>query len=116
MNEFTHLREEEIRSRKTEKEENEKHLSMEDLSKIKKIKESKIKKIDIYVLISIIISVILYKLSLKGCDGTQSYCLVTLSPGFFYLLGLYMAICSLIFAIIRTLMLFKKVSYKHLII
>ena len=36
-----------------------------------------------------IISFILYKLSLKGCHGTESYCLVTLNPSFFYILGLF---------------------------
>ena len=30
-----------------------------------------------------ILSIILYLLSLKGCDGTQTYCLVTLNPSFF---------------------------------
>ena len=34
--------------------------------------------------ISIIISIYFYYLSFKGCEGTQTYCLVTLSPGFFY--------------------------------
>jgi len=114
MTEFTHLNKEETRKIKNEKIKEEKYLSTDDDSKNKKLKESKVKKIDIYIFISIIISIILYKLSLKGCDGTQSYCLVTLSPGFFYLLGLYMAICALIFSIIITMMLYKKVSIKHL--
>ena len=76
MTEFTHLNKEETRKIKNEQIKEDKYLSTEDDSKNKKLKESKLQKIDIYVFISIIISIILYKLSLKGCDGTQSYCLV----------------------------------------
>ena len=46
------------------------------------------------------ISVGLYLLSLRGCEGTQTYCLVNLNPSFFYLLGLYLSICTIIIDIL----------------
>ena len=65
--------------------------------------------------ISIIISIFFYYLSFKGCEGTQTYCLVTLSPGFFYLLGLYMIISTLIFCIFITNIVKRNISFLHLI-
>ena len=61
--------------------------------------------------ISIIISIYFYYLSFKGCEGTQTYCLVTLSPGFFYLLGLYMIISTLIFCIFITNIIKRNISF-----
>ena len=44
---------------------------------------------DILILFLSFLSFYFYNKSFKGCHGTQSYCLVTLSPSFFYLLGIY---------------------------
>ena len=70
---------------------------------------------EIYIPILTIVSVLLYIKSLKGCNGTQSYCLVTLSPSFFYLLGLYLIIFVLIFLYILYRIMFGKNSKYHLI-
>ena len=73
---------------------------------------SKIDEIKI-VLLSIV-SFFFYFISFRGCEGTQSYCLVTLSPSFFYLIGVYIMICSLITLYIIYEALNNKISKIHL--
>ena len=70
---------------------------------------------DIIVILLSIISFYFYIKSFKGCDGTQSYCLVTLSPSFFYLLGVYIIVTSLITLYIIYQTLTQEISYFHLI-
>ena len=70
---------------------------------------------NIKIVILSIISFFFYILSFKGCNGTQSYCLVTLSPGFFYSIGVYILISSIISLYIITQALSKKISRYHLI-
>ena len=53
-----------------------------------KPEKSIFKKKDILIIFLSFLSFYFYIKSFKGCDGTQSYCLVTLSPSFFYLLGI----------------------------
>ena len=69
---------------------------------------------DLKIIILSIISFYFYYLSFKGCKGTQSFCLVTLSPGFFYALALYIVITSLITLYILYQALINKVSKYHL--
>ena len=70
---------------------------------------------DIMVTILSIISFYFYIKSFKGCDGTQSYCLVTLSPSFFYSLGVYIIITSIISLYIIYQTLTQEISFIHLI-
>ena len=70
---------------------------------------------ELKIIILSLISFYFYILSLKGCEGTQSYCLVTLSPGFFYSLGVYIIVCCLITLYILYQVLLNKVSKYHLL-
>ena len=63
----------------------------------------------------IILSCYLYILSLKGCEGTQTYCLVTLDPWFFYNLGIYLAISAFIIVLQITWFYYGKISFIHFI-
>ena len=83
--------------------------------KIKHREKSFISKKDILILLLSCISFYLYMKSFKGCDGTQSYCLVTLSPSFFYLLGVYIMISSIITLYIFYQIAKSSISYFHLI-
>ena len=70
-----------------------------EVFKKSEIKDSKNKFFEIKDILIILLSMLsfyFYIKSFKGCDGTQSYCLVTLSPSFFYLLGIYILISSVI--------------------
>ena len=62
-----------------------------------------------------LISFFFFFLSFKGCNGTQSFCLVTLSPGFFYSIGIYIIICSLITLYILYQVIRNKISKYHLL-
>ena len=75
---------------------------------------SKIDEIKI-VLLSIV-SFFFYFISFRGCEGTQSYCLVTLSPNFVNLIGVYIMICSLITLYIIYEVLKNKVSKNSFIL
>ena len=70
---------------------------------------------ELKIIILSFVSFFFYFISFKGCEGTQSYCLVTLSPSFFYLIGVYIMICSLISLYIFYQVLKNKVSKFHLI-
>ena len=70
---------------------------------------------DILILFLSFLSFYFYNISFKGCNGTQSYCLVTLSPSFFYLLGIYIMISSIISLYIIYQILQKNASFFHLI-
>ena len=70
---------------------------------------------DILILFLSFLSFYFYKKSFKGCHATQSYCLVTLSPSFFYLLGIYIMISSIISLYIIYQILQKNASFFHLI-
>ena len=70
---------------------------------------------EIKITILSIISFLFYYLSFKGCEGTQSFCLVTLSPGFFYSIVLYITITSLISLYIFYKVLIKENSKYHLL-
>jgi len=70
---------------------------------------------DILILFLSFLSFYFYNKSFKGCHGTQSYCLVTLSPSFFYLLGIYIMISSIISLYIIYQILQKNASFFHLI-
>ena len=80
-----------------------------------KSKQSTFKKKDILILFLSFLSFYFYIKSFKGCDGTQSYCLVTLSPSFFYLLGIYIMISSIITIYILYQILIKEASFFHLV-
>ena len=69
---------------------------------------------DIKIILLSIVSFFFYFISFRGCEGTQSYCLVTLSPSFFYLIGVYIMICSLITLYIIYEALNNKISKIHL--
>ena len=89
-----------------------------DFTEKKEIKyeqKSKFNKKDIFIILLSFISFYYYIKSFKGCDGTQSYCLVTLSPSFFYLLGVYIIITSLITLYIVYQILKRGISPFHLI-
>ena len=82
---------------------------------LKKNIESLPSKIDeIKIILLSIVSFFFYFISFRGCEGTQSYCLVTLSPSFFYLIGVYIMICSLITLYIIYEALNNKISKIHL--
>ena len=70
---------------------------------------------DLLILFLSFSSFYFYYKSFKGCEGTQSYCLVTLSPSFFYLLGIYIMISSIISLYIIYQILQKNASFFHLI-
>ena len=70
---------------------------------------------EIKIFVLSIISFYLYYLSFKGCEGTQSFCLVTLSPGFFYSIGVYIIICCLISLYIFYEVIKKRISKYHLV-
>ena len=70
---------------------------------------------DLKIIILSIISFSFYYLSFKGCEGTQSFCLVTLSPGFFYSIAIYIVITSLITLYILYQAIKNKVSKYHLL-
>ena len=108
------LSKEQIKSKNKKKEKNKKKILKDD-DKSQKNDElidtnlpSKIDEIKI-ILLSIA-SFYFYFISFKGCEGTQSYCLVTLSPSFFYLIGVYIMICSLITLYVIYEVLKNKVS------
>ena len=82
---------------------------------IKKIPKKFFRFKDILIIFLSILSFYFYFKSFKGCDGTQSYCLVTLSPSFFYLLGIYILISSVITLYIIYQILSQEVSFFHLI-
>ena len=67
------------------------------------------------IMILSVISFYFYYLGFKGCEGTQSFCLVTLTPGFFYSIGVYIMICSLISLYIFYEALRNKISKFHLL-
>ena len=69
---------------------------------------------EIKIILLSIVSFFFYFISFRGCEGTQSYCLVTLSPSFFYLIGVYIMICSLITLYIIYEALNNKISKIHL--
>lgn len=70
---------------------------------------------DIIIISLSIISFYLYYLSFKGCKGTQSYCLVTLTPGFFYSIIIYIMISCIITIYIILQVLINKISKYHLL-
>ena len=70
---------------------------------------------DILIIFLSFLSFYFYIISFKGCDGTQSYCLVTLSPSFFYLLGIYIMISSIISLYIIYQILIRAASFFHLV-
>ena len=70
---------------------------------------------DILIIFLSFLSFYFYIISFKGCDGTQSYCLVTLSPSFFYLLGIYIMISSIISLYIIYQILIRAASFLHLV-
>ena len=117
MNEMQHLRNETIKKLNEEIIDSSTEKKYNYLEKDKYNLENKniYYKNNLLTFISIIISIFFYYLSFKGCEGTQTYCLVTLSPEFFYLLGLYMIISTLIFCIFITNIIKRKISFLHLI-
>ena len=70
---------------------------------------------ELKVILLSIVSFYFYILSFKGCQGTQSYCLVTLSPSFFYSLGVYLMISVLITLYLFFQILRNKKSKYHLL-
>jgi hypothetical protein len=85
MNEMQHLRNETIKKLNEETIDSSTEKKYNYLEKDKYNLENKniYYKNNLLTFISIIISIFFYYLSFKGCEGTQTYCLVTLSPGFF---------------------------------
>ena len=87
-----------------------------EIFKKSEIKDSKNKFFEIKDILIIFLSILsfyFYIKSFKGCDGTQSYCLVTLSPSFFYLLGIYILISSVITLYIIYQTLIQEISFFH---
>ena len=82
---------------------------------IKKRKKQLFINKDIIILLLSFLSFYFYNKSFKGCDGTQSFCLVTLSPSFFYLLGVEVMISSIISLYIFYQILKKNASFFHLL-
>ena len=68
---------------------------------------------EIKIILLSIVSFFFYFISFREYEGTQSYCLVTLSPNFFYLIGVYIMICYLITLHIIYEVLKNKVSKIH---
>ncbi len=106
------IEEESIKERKVDKNKNKKNEIQhkeEEKDKIKdKSKKSTLSFNELKIIILSLISFYFYILSFKGCEGTQSYCLVTLSPGFFYSLGVY-----LIISVIITIYIFYQILNKN---
>ena len=108
------LKKEQIKSKNKKKEKNKKKI-LKDNDELKKNIERLPSKIDeIKIILLSIVSFFFYFISFRGCEGTQSYCLVTLSPSFFYLIGVYIMICSLISLYIIYEALNNKISKIHL--
>jgi len=109
---------EQIKSKNNKKEKNKKKILKDDdkSQKTDELIDTNLpsKKNEIKIIILSIVSFYFYFISFKGCEGTQSYCLVTLSPSFFYLIGVYIMICSLITLYIIYEVLKNKVSKVHL--
>ena len=107
------LSKEQIKTKDKKKEKKKKKIK--DNDNLKKNIESLPSKIDeIKIILLSIVSFFFYFISFRGCEGTQSYCLVTLSPSFFYLIGVYIMICSLITLYIIYEALNNKISKIHL--
>ena len=107
------LSKEQIKTKDTKKEKKKKKIK--DNDNLKKNIERLPSKIDeIKIILLSIVSFFFYFISFRGCEGTQSYCLVTLSPSFFYLIGVYIMICSLISLYIIYEALNNKISKIHL--
>ena len=108
------LSKEQIKTKDKKKEKNKKKI-LKDNDELKKNIERLPSKIDeIKIILLSIVSFFFYFISFRGCEGTQSYCLVTLSPSFFYLIGVYIMICSLITLYIIYEALNNKISKIHL--
>lgn len=109
------LSKEEIKSKNKKKEKNKKKIiKNDDNNELKKNIELKSNIDEIKIILLSIISFYFYYISFKGCEGTQSYCLVTLSPSFFYLIGVYIMVSSLITLYIIYEVLKGKISKIHL--
>ena len=106
------LSKEQIKTKDKKKEKKKKKIK--DNDNLKKNIERLPSKIDEIKIILSIVSFFFYFISFRGCEGTQSYCLVTLSPCFFYLIGVYIMICSLITLYIIYEALNNKISKIHL--
>ena len=107
------LSKEQIKTKDKKKEKKKKKIK--DNDNLKKNIERLPSKIDeIKIILLSIVSFFFYFISFRGCEGTQSYCLVTLSPSFFYLIGVYIMICSLITLYIIYEALNNKISKIHL--
>ena len=91
------------------------HNNDELKNNIKSEHKSISKRKDILIIFLSLLSFYFYIISFKGCDGTQSYCLVTLSPSFFYLLGIYIMISSIISLYIIYQILIHEASFFHLV-
>jgi len=109
------LSKEQIKSKNKKKEKNKKKTLKDDNDLKKNIERLPSKIDEIKIVLLSIVSFFFYFISFRGCEGTQSYCLVTLSPGFFYLIGVYIMICSLITLYIIYETLKNKVSKIHLL-
>ena len=113
------LKKEELTNKDKDEKINEKPKIFEDEKEKNYIKnndsKSKIFFNELKILILSLISFYLYFISFKGCEGTQSFCLVTLSPSFFYLLGVYIMICSLITLYIIYQVIKSSISKYHLL-
>ena len=108
------LSKEQIKTKNKKKEKNKKKTLKDDNDLKKNIERLPSKIDEIKIVLLSIVSFFFYFISFRGCEGTQSYCLVTLSPGFFYLIGVYIMICSLITLYIIYETLKNKVSKIHL--
>ena len=107
------LSKEQIKTKDKKKEKKKKKIKDDD--NLKKNIERLPSKIDeIKIILLSIVSFFFYFISFRGCEGTQSYSLVTLSPSFFYLIGVYIMICSLITLYIIYEALNNKISKIHL--
>ena len=107
------LSKEQIKTKDKKKEKKKKKIKDDDNLK-KNIERLPSKIDDIKIILLSIVSFFFYFISFRGCEGTQSYCLVTLSPSFFYLIGVYIMICSLITLYIIYEALNNKISKIHL--
>ena len=107
------LSKEQIKTKDKRKEKKKKKIKDDDNLK-KNIERLPSKIDDIKIILLSIVSFFFYFISFRGCEGTQSYCLVTLSPSFFYLIGVYIMICSLITLYIIYEALNNKISKIHL--
>ena len=109
------LSKEQIKTKNKKKDKNKKKILKDDDKLKKNIEKIPSKYDEIKIILLSIVSFFFYFISFRGCEGTQSYCLVTLSPGFFYLIGVYIMICSLITLYIIYETLKNKVSKIHLL-